>query len=416
MRVLVAITSSTSPYLLDLPRVLSLPPGFEFRFRYRYRWTSQEVQQETVSSASALVGNRMLLMFHSVKRVLVPIRWATVVGTERVGPFLHVRFRVQGFAVVGHRDGCEPEPPPWATSANRGTHADMYARAGVQVVGQPDWPALDRLPDGAYLAHREVPDAITESPTGASVEPLSHSRAWARVAAAIVDDPALKGTPLFYVVGFEDSKLAYASPQSVIEPRRWGLRLVRRPTLALRAFGLTEGLRYRLRVAQWSEQMSTNSVRVTTQVSPPVLLQEGASDTVVGAYDVLEYSFVATRTGSGELSIGAEALTKMEAGGVQFRVRVPVTVGRNWLQVCAILFLTGGGIYLAAWPPGWPSWLPQPAVSSVTAGLVRQFVRLAGAMLASTGFGGFIEKVLKIRDDASRLLPQVSDLSGNKNP
>src|SRR5437868_4464087 len=98
---LVAVTGSQRPYIFDLPNLLSLPQGFEYRFRYRHCWVSPSIVRDLGAGKKDYVGRQMLVLFHSQESSrLIPIRAGTILGIEAIGPMTFVRFRVGDFFKV----------------------------------------------------------------------------------------------------------------------------------------------------------------------------------------------------------------------------------------------------------------------------------------------------------------------------
>ena len=64
-RPLVAVTGSQQPYIFDLPHLLSLPEGFEFRFRYRPKWIEPELLARIRSGPEAFSERTLIVVFHS---------------------------------------------------------------------------------------------------------------------------------------------------------------------------------------------------------------------------------------------------------------------------------------------------------------------------------------------------------------
>src|SRR6185503_14948358 len=98
---LLAVTGSQRPYIFDLPHLISLPKGFEFRFRYRHRWVEKGLVKALTADPSLFVGREIVILYHSQehKRV-IPIRRGTILGLESLGPMVFVRFRVGEFVKV----------------------------------------------------------------------------------------------------------------------------------------------------------------------------------------------------------------------------------------------------------------------------------------------------------------------------
>jgi len=86
---LVMITNNRSPYLYDIPLVLSLPKGFTYRFRYTERW----LQEKNIKcGVKALI---VLRNYNTAK--LYPIRNAIITKVEQFGPIRYIEFSVRNF-------------------------------------------------------------------------------------------------------------------------------------------------------------------------------------------------------------------------------------------------------------------------------------------------------------------------------
>src|SRR5262245_24898658 len=95
---ILAVTGSQRPYIYDLPHLLALPTGFEFRFRYRPSWVEPALLQKLSASASALEGREIIILYHSQEgQMIIPIRRGTIIALERLGPMVLCRFRVGPF-------------------------------------------------------------------------------------------------------------------------------------------------------------------------------------------------------------------------------------------------------------------------------------------------------------------------------
>src|SRR4051812_43397128 len=82
-RPLLAVTGSQHPYIFDLPHLLSLPEGFEFRFRYRHSWVDPRILADVGRHPSAFAKRDVIILFHSQEsRQIIPIRKGTVIGLE----------------------------------------------------------------------------------------------------------------------------------------------------------------------------------------------------------------------------------------------------------------------------------------------------------------------------------------------
>jgi hypothetical protein len=98
---LLAVTGSQRPYIFDVPHLLSLPEGFEFRFRYRHSWVQPEVLESLARDSTAFAGREVIILFHSQEsRHIVPIRSGTIIGLEELGPMILCRFRVGSFSKI----------------------------------------------------------------------------------------------------------------------------------------------------------------------------------------------------------------------------------------------------------------------------------------------------------------------------
>src|SRR5258707_11412118 len=100
---LVAVTGSQRPYIYDLPLLLSLPNGFEYRFRYQPIWVSDEINDAISSSSKRadLVGRDLIIVFHSQEQQrLIPVRKCSLISIDDFGAFVFLRFVVGPFAKV----------------------------------------------------------------------------------------------------------------------------------------------------------------------------------------------------------------------------------------------------------------------------------------------------------------------------
>src|SRR5258708_2107356 len=64
---LIAVTSSALPYLYDVPHLLSLPDGFEFRFRYRRQWIDPPLLNAIEARPRAFERMPFIILFHSLE-------------------------------------------------------------------------------------------------------------------------------------------------------------------------------------------------------------------------------------------------------------------------------------------------------------------------------------------------------------
>src|SRR6266513_572101 len=95
---LVAVTGSQAPYIYDLPLLLSLPDGFEFRFRYHQIWVSNDVLREVDCTPQNMLRQPLIIVFHSQEQKrLLPLRRCTIVGIDKLGPLVFLRFALGPF-------------------------------------------------------------------------------------------------------------------------------------------------------------------------------------------------------------------------------------------------------------------------------------------------------------------------------
>lgn len=381
--VIVAVTSSASPYIADLPQLLALPPGFEHRLRYKPRWVAPDLRSEIAYRKGDLTGARVLVLFHSVERgALLPVRWGRLSNIEQVGPFVHVRLCMGGFALLSEAVDSTSHPPSRFQSAcypdQRARIAAAYGEVGRTVLGIESVVAGAKLPEEVFFTRRRVPEALLVESNTAASDPLENSRSWAEVATAVVDEPRLAGRPLFYVAGFQDDDGGYAdtkpSRTNSMDESPGAL-----PSACSQAFALMEGQRYRLRVVQWAEPsehrplaqqravansesqappdcppvadaedealVEGRAFRVTAEVSPRILEVEGASDLVLGRYDVLETSLVAGRPGSAELTLREDSVRRAD----RLSLRIPIQVAPDWKRLLRWAGAGGLGVGVAIW-------------------------------------------------------------------
>ena len=300
---LLAVTGSQRPYLFDLPQLLSLPEGFEFRFRYRHTWVDPAIVRQLVDGETNLAGREAIILFHSqMSRRIVPIRRGTIIGLEELGPMILLRFRVGPFARIkldlSRYTGPSPgEKMPGAEASLAATALLERAKALLGSVEQDDSFDLSQpLPRGSYLR-----EAAKPSDPG-DWDPGDAAAAWARMIAVLNEDHCLLGVPFFFLLGFRTETGTTVKP-SVVENRfSFGRE-------AIHGFGLQEFERYRMRVIEWCERPRTAPeprVRLKCQFQEAHLALEGASDLVVGRYDVVEFTFSARQPGYSEVGLSAD--------------------------------------------------------------------------------------------------------------
>ena len=297
---LLAITGSQRPYIYDLPHVLSLPEGFEFRFRYRHMWVENRLAAEVRAESPDLQGKELILLFHSQETCrLIPIRKCTIVSIENIGPMVFIRFRVGPFP---HVDIDALMNPDWKVAD---AAADRLSNLGRDLLGDAGAGPFDlskALPQQFYLRYANaLPSGLTWAP---ELTAPDIGAAWARLVVCLLKEPNLVEIPMFHILGFqrEDGKFEKALDVKQFDTSHGPIR----------GFRLVEGSRYRLRVLEWCEPppgASPKSLKIKPEFRGEVLELEGASDLVVGRYDVIELTFRAARPGYTELAIRAEPVS-----------------------------------------------------------------------------------------------------------
>lgn len=361
---LLAVTGSQRPYIFDLPNLLSLPSGLEFRFRYRHCWVSDEiVQQLSSTSTKHFVGREMVVLFHSEDSGrLLPIRAGSILGIEIIGPMTYVRFRVGAFFKASL------DLAQYSSSDNAGADAaaTTLSKIGIAFLGNgADQLDLRKpLPKGRYLGCASTPVAATHLDTSDA------AMAWARLAAVLQHESSLRGIPLFHLLGFRSESGKTIKPVSI--QNRFST-----DREEIHGYPLEKGRRYRMRVAEWCEPSGnvTNSpIRIHCEFNQALFALEGSSDLVVGRYDVLEFTFACEQNGYSEMAlksevgagsvsdpppIGHPSTTGSEAPAslatswpAIFVARVPVEVRGTWINVLwsALCAVGGGALYLLVAP------------------------------------------------------------------
>ncbi len=439
---LVAITGSQPPYIFDLPQLLSLPDGVEFRFRYSYEWVSDELRTALGRDVGrhrrwfegpCLTGKTLLLVFHSQEsQRLLPLRRCTIVGAELLGPMVFVRFRVGPFASVSPNVITDPihgSPSP-ETQLLRDNESRRLTETGLALVGLPKHDLRERLPTGHYL-RRVSAELAPDFWSNANDEADKGTLTWAALAALLQSEPNLRRVPLFRLIGFQESNGKFLRTKSVSP---WYTLSHRRQ----RGFRLTEGRRYRLRLLEWCETIPGGEPGTPASVTvPPQLVSlEGSSNLIVGKYDVLEFSCTAGTPGNGELAMHVEppdiasggdkvpgpskepaTETKEVSGHIQgqsaktaadqhraspasrrwpyiLAVRVPIRVTQSVLRV-GLMAATGiVGLYLYLWIP--PASFGSPA-------LVKQGTQLIGLLMMFTALGDYLHRFAEFTTDVKEI-------------
>ncbi len=283
--VLVAVTGSARPYVYDLPLVLSLPAGFSTRFRYRETW----VQREANACAA---GTPMLLVFHSQSTArLIPLRWATLTSVSHLGPVVHCSFKLGPF--------CRPDGLQGMGVADIAAALDLE---GVDLA--------NRLGPRRYLfptsgLHGMVPTAKGASGEEAAGDWWSVVRQLSPTREDDEGEADFDGLPFYYLVGFQK---ADAKPGSYIQPAEI-------PGQGC-GFVLPHGENFKMRVVQWCglrrRSDLENPLEVDCDIDGVGLVLHGASNLVVGRYDVIEFSFATATPGIGEMSMRTSRLKVVE--------------------------------------------------------------------------------------------------------
>ncbi len=420
-RPLVAVTGSQQPYIFDLPHLLSLPAGFEFRFRYRPQWVASELLVRIRSDPEAFADKPLIIVFHSQQtKRLLPVRKANVISIEQLGPMIFLRFRVGPFVNAAKEGTCLR-----ADAASCVQPETLHERAAVLLEGEvkESRDFAQALGDGMYF--REASASSESDIPWADAGGPSVTLAWASLIEILQMEPELEGVPMFYLLGFQNRE---GSP---VPPRKIGsfLDCKRR----IQAFRLVERRRYSLRVLEWAEPpKALPQVRVECEYNPTILDLEGASNLVVGRYDALEFGFFARAPGYMELAIRAEPIPadsgQIEglsplAGGVPensswtewpriLALRVPVKVAHNGWRVSVTLLAVAVGLlaYLFS---------ENLAVSVVVivprlAGSpLKEGIQVAGLYVLFLALGEYVERFVKARDAVLKVGQSGGDESGS---
>jgi len=422
-----AVTGSQRPYIYDLPQVLSLPHGFEFRFRYRHQWIDNRLWDRIRNDAKSFEGRDLILLFHSQEEQrIVPLRRATIVRVEELGALVFIRFRLCEFVKSTLLD---LRASGRKASTQRKQQSTAWMDGVVQLGGSssPGFGQFDlakSLPEGWYFR------SAAASSLAWSNDPVD---AWSALATMLQDEANLSGVPLFYLLGFEDEHRKLIKP-SVVRNRF-------RSAAAVTGFRLVERARYRLRLLTWNGSYpKAAAMRVNSHVDPAILSLEGAADLVLGRYDILEYTFVGNKAGYAELGIAAEpiepigestddtndapanSVLRRMAASLGWRIgqtratpqkketdqwkkwpaiylaRIPIkmriSIPRAMLTL--LLALSGLALYLGA-PQLFPTKAGEPP-NTIASGL-----QALGLLIAFICVSGITEKLIKVREHVIKL-------------
>jgi hypothetical protein len=339
---LIAVTGSDKPYLYDLPHLLSLPAGFEFRFRYRHEWIEEELAAAIVRDPKSVRGRGLFIVFHSTSRSKVlPVRRATVVDVESAGAVVYLRFRVGGFIAVPRKASLGPEPADDAADKLHAVAAVLFGTA----IKEKD--LARSLGPGMYLRPAQGADDKT---LWSAAEGAAAADQWQVLAQVLDDESALWDVPMFYLLGLQRESGTYAGMGPLLMRSAFVEGCSR-----VRAVKLVEGERYKLRVLEWCKPKDAGkplAVNVTCKFDENMLRLESAASLVVGKYDILEFSLLAKATGFGHLELRADPETNQSAGVNRpdwprlYAARVPVRVRPNIWRVAASLLFFGAGVLL----------------------------------------------------------------------
>jgi hypothetical protein len=369
---LVAVTGSQPPYLYDLPQLLSLPQGFEFRFRYRRSWAQEELRKKDDIDHK---GRDLFLLFHSQETGrVIPLRRAKIIQIEPAGPLLFVRFRLLDYAKIdldldqySFPKPSDPEatmtcahvmasPHPQAAVASTALAARALALLGDVTRDSKFKTFNDPLPSGWYLREAGTPQV------DAALWEAGHE-AWARLVAVMHGEKHLCGVPFFHVLHLRTDKHV---PVAVVEPASVENRgsLTRED---IHGFSLTQNERYCLRILEWCERPQGAPhprIRLKCEFNEDQLTLEGSSSLVVGRYDIVEFTFKASRPGFSEVEVSAEPLDHKEGGAdapeaeqpwatwpTTFAARVPIVIKRTFWSVGRLLLAAVAGITLYLFAP-----------------------------------------------------------------
>jgi|GEM_PF-3463657 len=359
-KALFAVTGAERPYIFDLPHLLSLPWGFEFRFRYRETWVENKLV-ESLRAGADFADRKLIILFHSKHTErLLPIRSCRVVALEELGPVFYLRFAVEGYPVWDEMDETDRETtnatagltkPLAAASLDEATRriSDQTCRS----TGLNPSKLANALPPGSYLS--TIEDMVLSNDSHWSPEPETApagAKDWGNTLDLLsYKEEQLFGVPMFYLLGFQ------CQDGSWLRPRRLKKHF---QNTAKRGFILTNNSRYRLRLVEWRRDTPEHALlQIGCDFSENLLTLEGSSGLVVGKYDVPEFSLHASCVGYGELAIQTEPLPprgaasdtseaqatncRKEPWPSVFSARVPIQIKRDWrkLAASAIVFLCG---------------------------------------------------------------------------
>ena len=189
--------------------------------------------------SQAYVGRQVVIIFHSQdSERVIPVRLATVVGIEAIGPMIFVRFRAGRF----FKADIDLASYSFERLNDNVSAASALFGKAKHVMGHIDgentFNFSQALPAGSYL--RESSSTFCDSDLD-SGDPVA---AWARMVAVLHREPSLNGIPFFYLMGFRSEDGAIVPAKSV--QNRFGAS---RENIG--GFRLRESRRYRMRIAEW---------------------------------------------------------------------------------------------------------------------------------------------------------------------
>lgn len=407
-----AVTGSQKPYIFDLPKVISLPVGSEFRFRYRPKWVQKEIRESLDSNGNDVIGSTIVILFHSQQRKsLIPLRKARIIDAKSIGPMIFLRFHLGEFNAIDIDDSLVPYNSSSEVDQILYKQNEYGQKITGPIGGDLQYNLSKPLPEEWYV--RKVASDLNLN----TWHSTDDSKAWASIAAILHSEPNLSGVPFFYIKGFEDESGNNIKPSE--------LKNSFFTKKKINGFKMVEGNRYRLDVVEWCEPLNPSSplpnVEVNCEPNGDSLALEGASNIVVGRYDVLEFSLVAQKPGLCEVSISASpsnfAISQennqkanAEAEGDDskakhteewatwpsiFVARLKIKVIRSKKRMCVIGLMGLIGISAYYFGP------------NIASGSAKEGIQLFGLFLALTAFGEFTKSMVKMREHITKISQQT---------
>lgn len=415
---LIAVTGSSIPYIFDLPLILSLPAGFEFRFRYSPKWVSKSVRDLVADDRGRrqLAGGDLIIVFHSRETGrLIPLRKCEVIDLERLGPTYFLRFAVGEFVPVSKE---VIDNDNWRSARLR--ENDRLSTCGSDLLDADGFDLRNDLPEGKYLCLTNKEPKLWNPQKPEEICNTDHER-WAALAALIMSEPKLHTVPLFSLAGITDRKGNWQRVTAMENSFSPGGK-------SGGGFSLIQGERYRLRLIEWRDDPRRkkndsqgehdpydehNTIyRVGCSVDNATLHLEGKSDLVIGKYDVLEFSLKAVGAGYSEMQLRVDMLSQSPKSNNLFEtrtwpeiysIRVPLRVRVRWRTRARTVCLFCLGLLLFVAPALVPSiW---PGSASWITGMQGTVVELTGLMFLFAAYGDFLSRYGQFAETIRGLLP-----------